>query len=112
MPHPTTRTAIATSKSLLISGRLPESPHSSRFKRLIGFRPYTTGPFKLGASYLNNDIEDTLETDRYTGGVTYTYGPGMSFRGSVSYIDHEVDGSLGGGDADATSVLLGTQINF
>lgn len=73
---------------------------------------YTTGPFKLGASYLNNDIEDTLETDRYTGGVTYTYGPGMSFGGSVSYIDHEVDGSLGGGDADATSVLLGTQINF
>ena len=70
---------------------------------------YTTGPFKVGASYLNNDIEDSLETDRYTGGVTYTYGPGMSFRGSVSYIDHQVDG---GTDGDATSVLLGTQINF
>lgn len=72
---------------------------------------YTTGPFKIGASYLNNDIEDELETDRYTGGVTYTYGPGMSFRGSVSYIDHdsEVAGLTGG---NATSVLLGTQINF
>jgi outer membrane protein OmpU len=70
---------------------------------------YTTGPFKIGASYLNNDIEDALETDRYTGGVTYTYGPGMSFRGSVAYIDHQVDG---GDDGDATSVLLGTQINF
>lgn len=70
---------------------------------------YTTGPFKIGASYLNNDIDDTLDTDRYTGGVTYTYGPGMSFRGSVSYIDHSIDGA---DDADATSVLLGTQINF
>ena len=72
---------------------------------------YTTGPFKLGASYLNNENDlggtDT-EIDRYTGGVVYTYGPGMSFRGSVSYIDAEV----GGADADATNVLLGTQINF
>ncbi len=72
---------------------------------------YTTGPFKLGASYLNNenDIGGTdADFDRYTGGVVYTYGPGMSFRGSVSYIDAEV----GGADADGTNVLLGTQINF
>ncbi len=72
---------------------------------------YTTGPFKLGASYLNNDNDaggiDT-DTDRYTGGVVYTYGPGMSFRGSVSYIDAEV----GAADVDGTNVLLGTQINF
>lgn len=74
---------------------------------------YTTGPFKIGASYLNNERDltaTTLETDRYTGGVTYTYGPGMSFRGSVSYADF--DESAANTDADATSVLLGTQINF
>jgi predicted porin len=79
---------------------------------------YTTGPFKLGASYYNQDQEldgflgegaGTLETDRYTGGVVYTYGPGMTFRGSVSYITHDVGSSA---DVDATSVLLGTQINF
>ncbi len=72
---------------------------------------YTTGPFKLGASYLNNEEEvgvDT-ETDRYTAGVVYTYGPGMSFRGSVGYNDVEVDG---GDDDDATTVTIGTQINF
>lgn len=72
---------------------------------------YTTGPFKLGVSYLNNDNNDSgaeLDTDRYTGGVVYSYGPGMSFRGSISYIDHE----LGAVDQDATSILLGTQINF
>ncbi len=72
---------------------------------------YTTGPFKLGASYINVDNEvgttDT-ETDRYTAGVVYNYGPGMSFRGSVSYQDVEV----GSADTDATAVTLGTQINF
>jgi predicted porin len=78
---------------------------------------YTNGPWKLGASYYNQDQEldfltgtsDELETDRYTGGVVYTYGPGMTFRGSISYTDHE-SSSLN--DVEATSVLLGTQINF
>lgn len=82
---------------------------------------YTTGPFKLGASYL--DIENTgdvtgfggdgIDTNRYTGGVVYTYGPGMTFRGSISYIEHE-GVNVGGteSDVEATSIVLGTQINF
>ena len=73
---------------------------------------YTTGPFKFGASYFNRDDETAgvsdLETERYTGGVIYTDGPGLSFRGSVSQIEHEV----GTVDADATSVMGGVQINF
>lgn len=74
---------------------------------------YTTGPFVIGASYYNRDTEqgaaaDDLETDRYSGGVTYTYGPGMTFRGSVHHVEHEV----GADDMDATSFLLGTQIGF
>ncbi len=72
---------------------------------------YTTGPFKLGVSYLNTDADDLAEVDRYTGGVVYTYGPGMSFRGSVSYADFDSNGAAGI-DGDATSVLVGTQINF
>lgn len=76
---------------------------------------YTTGPFKLGASYLNNDnnILGTgaeIETDRYTGGVIYTAAEGLTFRGSVSHIEHELDGPVG--DADATSVMGGIQFNF
>lgn len=74
---------------------------------------YTNGPWKLGVSYYNQDQElfgtDEIETDRYTGGVIYTYGPGMTFRGSISYIDHEAATFA---DTEATSVLLGTQINF
>ncbi len=74
---------------------------------------YTTGPFQLGVSYLNNDFEagnvDVLDTDRYTGGVIYTAAPGLSFRGSISFIDH--DGTAGV-DKEATSVLGGIQLNF
>ena len=83
---------------------------------------YTVGAFKLGASYLNQEGtlnvagasgNDGVETDRYTGGVVYTYGPGMTFRGSVSYVEHDnVAGLTSGTELDATSVLLGTQINF
>lgn len=84
---------------------------------------YTTGPWKVGASYLNREVENMgvvfngagnaigysdLDTDRYSAGVTYTYGPGMTFRGSVHHIEHEV----GSSDMDATSFLLGTQVNF
>lgn len=74
---------------------------------------YTTGPFKLGISYLDQDQElfgVDVETQRYSGGVVYTYGPGMTFRGSLGHIEHEVDNS--GLDGDATYALVGTQINF
>ncbi len=72
---------------------------------------YTSGPFKFGASYLNTDGDAgavSAEADRYTGGVVYTAGPGLTFRGSVSQL--EVDTT--GGDLDATSVMGGIQINF
>jgi len=76
---------------------------------------YTTGPFKLGASYLNNNSDllgatSEIDTDRWTGGVVYTYGPGMTFRGSISYVNTDLENSTN--DVEATDVLLGTQINF
>lgn len=82
---------------------------------------YTTGPFKLGASYLTQDQAfggAELERDRWTGGVVYTYGPGMTFRGSISFTDFEENigtataTSSASTDADATSFVLGTQIDF
>lgn len=76
---------------------------------------YTTGPFKLGVSYLNRDQDATATTDvqfdRYTGGVVYTYGPGMTFRGSISFVDINTDVAASE-DTQATSVLIGTQIDF
>lgn len=84
---------------------------------------YTTGPFKIGVSYFDQDNTygiENLDTERYSAGVTYTYGPGMSFNGSIGYIEH--DGQNVGGvadlsgndinDSDATYVSLGTSISF
>jgi outer membrane protein OmpU len=82
---------------------------------------YTTGPFKIGGSYLNNheDLGLTgaldngqLDTTRWAGGVVYTYGPGMTFRGSVGFVRTNLPDEQGGDNVDATDVLLGTQINF
>lgn len=74
---------------------------------------YTTGPFQFGVSYLNNDLDlasaGDIETDRYTGGVVYTVTQGLTLRGSISHVEHDVPGA---GDADATSVLGGIQFNF
>lgn len=85
---------------------------------------YTTGPFKLGVSYMDvnnvanidgtdSDVTKGVDAQRWTGGVIYTYGPGMTFRGSVSNVDFDhVDALTTGDSVDATSVLLGTQIDF
>jgi predicted porin len=79
---------------------------------------YKTGYLKVGTSYYKNaqDISayygknaGNLDTDRYSGGLTYTYGPGMSFRGSLNYTEHTMQAQS---KKDATSLLLGTQINF
>jgi outer membrane protein OmpU len=94
----------------------------------VGGVDYTTGPFKLGASYLNNHeslgtnaagtvSNGSLNTTRWAGGVVYTYGPGMTFRGSVGWVRSSIptDGgnaASGGGSDKATDLLLGTQINF
>lgn len=78
---------------------------------------YTTGPFVLGVSYLDRTDDNAgtggvdIDSQRYSGGVTYTYGPGMSFRGSVHHVSHDLN-TVGQSDPDATSVLLGTQIGF
>ncbi len=73
---------------------------------------YTSGPFKIGASYFdrnNSGGVDGIDVQRYTGGVVYNYGPGMSFRGSVQYVDQNNTTTA---DADGTAFILGTQVNF
>lgn len=101
-------TAAAAGRSAMVVG--------TEEKLVVGV-DYTTGPFKIGGSYLTADNTfgvQNLDTKRYTGGVVYTYGPGLTFRGSVSFLDHDLTDIRGTGlnEADATSVLLGTQIDF
>ena len=89
---------------------------NSEGRTYVGGVDYTVGPFKLGGSWLNNHQQEgtgngSLNTNRWTGGVVYTYGPGMTFRGSASYMNSHSD-TPGTGDIDGVVGLLGTQINF
>jgi len=93
---------------------------------------YTQGAYKLGLSYLDSETEagavDALngfagnglgnltgdhELQRISAGAQYTYGPGMSFRGSVNFydFDNEDTATVDAGN-DAVTVLLGTDISF
>lgn len=81
---------------------------------------YKSGAFKYGLNWLNREDEASssrnstgakLTTNRYTGGATYEYGPGMQFRGSVSYVTGDSK-AAGAQDGNATQVLLGTVITF
>ncbi|MCK5285389.1 MAG: porin [Alphaproteobacteria bacterium] len=100
---------------------LAATKHDDEDKIVVGV-DYTTGPFKLGLSYIDIDnylgvdgnvATDGVEADRWTGGVVYTYGPGMTFRGSISHVEFDdVAGLTTGDSVDATSLLLGTQIIF
>jgi hypothetical protein len=94
------------------------SDHFDRKTWVVG-GDYTTGPYKLGVSYYDETQDvatQQFETTRWTAGAIYTYGPGMTFRGSVSWMD--LDESVGGpsnaatNSANATNFLLGTQIDF
>lgn len=81
---------------------------------------YKTGPFTIGASYYNREDEAAnavatafggkTDTDRYSLGVNYAYGPGMSLRSSVHHLEHDVAGAAR--DIEADYVMFGTQINF
>jgi len=88
----------------------------------VGGVDYATGPFKLGASYLDNReglgqasatvTDGNLDSKRVAGGVIYTYGPGMTFRGSVGYVRSNDSIATTDATVHSTDVLLGTQINF
>lgn len=98
---------------------------------------WDNGPWHVGASYLNGKADNAgisatatldnsaqsndLDTERFTVGGGYAFGPGMTFRGSLSWgsIDGgSVTNDLGTGtarvssDEDFTMVTIGTDIRF
>jgi outer membrane protein OmpU len=91
-----------------------DSADSAQTQYVLGVNYDLGNHYVLGASYLNQNNEfgaNEIDTARYTGGVTYTYGPGLDFHGLVSYIDHDVDAALGD-DVQGTAVMLGTSLTF
>lgn len=98
---------------------------------------YENGPYTVGVNYLNEALERDAsgvaaddgelaaldaETDRWTVGGGYTFGPGMTFRGAVSWGEYDQntaasDAGQAGGFADVsnqdfTQVTIGTDIQF
>lgn len=82
---------------------------------------YITGPYTFGASYYDRKVEgasglvtsagNEFEVTRWTGGVSYEYGPGMSFRGSLAFIEGESE-NAGDEERDGYQISVGTQIDF
>jgi outer membrane protein OmpU len=91
---------------------------------------WDNGPYHAGASWNNTRLDDNaygatfggatpddIEIDRFTVGGGYTYGPGMTFRGAVSFgnVDSSFDdGIVGPVDTgtDFTQVTVGTDVQF
>lgn len=81
---------------------------------------YVTGPYKIGLSYYSRSDDQNagthttagdIEMHRWTGGVTYEYGPGMSLRGSLSFVEGESD-AAGDVERDGYQLAIGTAIDF
>ncbi len=81
----------------------------------IGVDYAVTEDVKIGASYFNGDYEGIapgggdIEVDRYTAGVNYSFVEGVSLRGSLSHIEHDVAAAA---DVDATSLMGGFVFSF
>lgn len=75
---------------------------------------YDNGPYHVGGSWLNAETEtgaaSSVEFDQYTVGAGYTYGPGMTFRGAVAFVN--TDTGVSTLDQDITQVTLGTEVRF
>lgn len=78
---------------------------------------WDNGPWHAGASWLNATHEQGVgssetDIDRITVGGTYTFGPGMTFRGAVAWGELEDGAGAGALDSNLTQVTFGTEINF
>lgn len=72
---------------------------------------YENGAYTAGLSYLNIDQETATGADEielWTLGGTYTFGPGMSFRGTIATGEAEDEAT----SQDITQITLGTDISF
>lgn len=78
---------------------------------------WDNGPYHVGASYLNREDDFGGGTDfdswRVAVGGGYTFGPGMSFRGSIAWGEtaNAASGNASS-EGDFTQVTIGTDIRF
>jgi len=77
---------------------------------------YEMGAYNLGASYFHNTQEDGAATKdklkRIVAGATYTYGPGLTFKGSVHHYNYSDGGNAVANENKGWAIVLGTGVNF
>jgi outer membrane protein OmpU len=85
---------------------------------------YDNGPYHVGLSYFHDTLGDGLlstaesgdsSVHRYAAGAGYTFGPGMTFRGSVDWgkFDANSDETAHGTASERfTQVTVGTDVQF
>jgi outer membrane protein OmpU len=88
---------------------------------------WDNGPYHLGATWYTTQNFDAnafglglgsgaageeLNIDRFTVGGGYTYGPGMTFRGTVQWGNVDENLAPVNGSTNWTQVTLGTDVNF
>ncbi len=82
---------------------------------------YDNGPYHAGVSYLHDTIGDgllstaaagTSNVHRYAAGGGYTFGPGMTFRGSVDWGKFNENALSGADSARFEQVTVGTDVQF
>jgi len=76
---------------------------------------YDMGAYTVGASYFHSKQDTAATTEdknsRLLVGGSYTYGPGMTFKGSIQHFDLETN-TVGDTDNDGWAIVLGTNVNF
>ena len=79
---------------------------------------WDNGPWHAGLSFYRLDLDsnaygagfgDDLQIDRWTLGGGYTYGPGMTFRGSAAMLNTDTGGRSG---LRSVPGRIGTDVNF
>jgi hypothetical protein len=92
---------------------------------------YDMGAYHVGVSYLDKETEfdafsatrtgAKIDTDRYTVGGGYAFGPGMTFRGAVAWGSEDVSSAATGAfvgynnvntSTDYQQITVGTDIQF
>ncbi len=84
---------------------------------------WDNGPYHVGLSYADFNADNNtyggfaplaagngVDLQRWTVGGGYTYGPGMTFRGSLAYLN--VDSPVATAASSQYQVAIGTDVNF
>jgi len=82
--------------------------------RVIGLK-YTYGPYAVGASYLNQSNENATfeeDIDRWTVGLVYDVGSGLTFRGAFQHQAVENLSGVDAADREGSLFAIGSQLTF